>query len=321
MKIRNQSLAWAIFLLFAGAFLLAKNLGAFGPWGQAAWGGIFAAAGLGFLAWFLMDFGRWWRAIAGFTLLSIGALILLDWRGLNLGPWDGSLVLFGIALGFWTVLLVNSDNWWALIPAGVLTVLAFLIGLRSQLSEAGWLAAFFLGLGLVFGLLYAFRFGQHDSPWAAIPAAALLLLGVVTLIGALGATGAAAQWWPILLLVGGLGLLIGSVSRRAAEAPAPLGPDALPPAPPIVGDGLGYAPVASQPARPMQPAGPARTAQTPLSAPDKPLSEQPRPLQPDAAAPAVELTDIYALLARQPKPDEEEPDTPCAASTPPTPDA
>jgi hypothetical protein len=221
----SERMAWAIALLAIGIFLLLKNLGVFGSLGDAIWGGLFAAVGLGFLIWFLAGSDRWWRAIAGFSLLSIGILILLGWRGITLGNWAGSVVMFGVALGFWAVVLVHPDNWWAVIPAGVLTVVGVLAGFQGQLSREAWLAAFTVGLGLVFGLLYVLRFGQHDTRWAAIPAVALILLGLVTWINSVSTKRGLLQWWPLLLAIGGLALLIGrrggSGAKQAAAAPAP----------------------------------------------------------------------------------------------------
>jgi hypothetical protein len=214
-------LAWSAFLFLAGLFLLLKNLAVFGPWGEAAWGGLFALAGLGFLIWFVFDSSRWWRVIPGFMLASIGVEILLAWRGVALGDWRGALVMFGLALGFWTVLIVQRDHWWAAMPAGILTVLGALTGLQARLGELAWLTLFFLGLGLVFLLLYLVRFGQTDMHWAGVPAAALLLLGLVTLVSTLAVTGVIAQWWPILLVVGGLGLAIGSLLSKPATSPSP----------------------------------------------------------------------------------------------------
>ena len=101
MKRLNQPVGWGLFLLLAGIFLLLWNLGVMDPWGDLAWGVLYALAGLGFLIWFATEVGRWWRAIPAFTLLSIGAMIILGWRGVNLGEWRAPIVLFGMALGGW----------------------------------------------------------------------------------------------------------------------------------------------------------------------------------------------------------------------------
>jgi hypothetical protein len=269
MKRISPFLAWALFLLGAGIFLLLKNLGVFREWEEVVWGGIFAVVGLVFVIWFLFDRARYWRAIAGFTLLGIGAVILLEWRNVSLGDWGSALVLFGVALGFWAVLLAHADNWWALIPAGVLTVVGLLVGLGAEFSEDIWLAALFGGLGLVFLLLYLVRFGQHDTRWAGIPAAALLLVGLVTWVRALGGTALVQQWWPaVLILVGIVLLILFLVTRR---------PSGLPPAPPVEEPAPGLPAPGGQP--PAAPAVP----------------------QPFAPAPAEgQPADIYEVLSQQP---------------------
>jgi hypothetical protein len=276
MKRTNPFLTWALFLLAAGIFLLLKNLGVFKEWGEVAWGGIFAVVGLAFVIWFIVDRERYWRAIAGFTLLGIGAVILLGWRNISLGTWQSALILFGVALGFWAVLLAHTDNWWAVIPAGVLTEVGLLVGLGADLSKPNWMAAFFVGLGLVFLLLYLVRFGQHDTRWAGIPAAALLLVGLVTWVATLGGSTIVKQWWPVLLILAGLALLLLYLLSRRPPGVLPVAPVQEPgPGAPVVEPG---APVTQTPA-----------------------SKLPWLQEPVASAPAEPKTeDIYDVLAEQP---------------------
>ncbi len=237
MKRLNQPVGWGLFLLLAGIFVLLWNLGVMDPWGDLAWGVIYALAGLGFLIWFATEVGRWWRAIPAFTLLSIGAMIILGWRGVNLGEWRAPIVLFGMALGFWAIVIVRKEHWWALVPAGVLTTVGVLFGLWSRLTDAGRPAVLYIGIGLVFLLLYTIRYDEADARWASAPAGALLLLGTATLAAALELPGVLAEWWPIALVVLGLVLttLGFAVRRPAAVAPAPSygvgGFEELPPAP------------------------------------------------------------------------------------------
>jgi hypothetical protein len=219
----------------------------------------------------LLDRQRHWRAIAGFPLFVSGILILLAWQGISLGDWQAALVLFGVALGFWAVLLTHDDNWWAFIPAGVLTLMGALSGFQARLTEATWLGIFLLGLGAVFGLLYLLRLGQQDTGWAGIPAAAFMLIGLVTLVGALELTGLLAIWWPAALLAAGLMMLILAVRRSETNVPL------APPAPLATNS-------ASQPPAP-QPSAP--VADLPAT-PPAPLAPEPP-------------VDIYAVLAQQPK--------------------
>ena len=279
MRIRNQGTLWAVFLLLAGLFLLLKNLAVFDPWGEAIWGGLFAATGLVFLGAFIVDPRQWWRSIPGFILISIGALILLQWQKINLGEWRASIVLFGIALGFWSVLLAHNENWWAAIPAGVLTELGVLRGLENRLDATTWLAAFLGALGLVFGLMYLLR--ERDTRWAAIPAVALILVAITTLATTVAVNlQYAIRFWPILLMVGGLGLLIGTLQRTPAAAP---GTEPKPVSQTVKG-------------------APARgKAMAPKGPQPKPPAGQEPPLVP-VSGPVVEEKpiDIYELLKQQP---------------------
>ena len=276
MKRTNPLLAWALFVLAAGIFLLLKNLGVFKEWGEVAWGGIFAVVGLAFVIWFFVDRERYWRSIAGFTLLGIGAVILLGWRNVDLGNWQSALVLFGVALGFWAVLLAHADTWWAVIPAGVLTEIGLLVGLGADLSKPTWMAAFFVGLGLVFLLLYLVRFGQHDTRWAGVPAAALLLVGLVTWVATLGGSTIVKQWWPVLLILVGLVLLLLYLLTRRPPGVLPVAPVQEP------GPG---APVG-------EPGAPVTQA---------PAAKLPWLQEPVASAPVEPQTeDIYDVLAEQP---------------------
>lgn len=265
MKRFNEAIGWGIFLLVAGVFLLLKNLNVFQTWGDLAWAAFYALAGLGFLIWFFTGTEHWWRAIPAFTLLGIGAGMLLAWRNVEVGTWGPSLVLFGTALGFWAVLIVRKEHWWALLPAGVLTTVAVLFGLWDRVDAAGRLAVLLIGIGLTFLLLYAIRYSRRDARWAAIPAGALLLLGVATLIEALGLPPLIANWWPVAMVVGGALLIILGIARlRTAEKPGelpakPSGYEALPPAPgaEVVTDLPSVDPLAARKAKLAPPPAPA----------------------------------------------------------------
>lgn len=284
MKRYGETLSWAIFFVLAGVFLILKNLGVFGQWGELIWGGLFALAGLGFLVWFFTALQHWWRAIPAFTLLGAGAGLILASRNIDLGGWAPSLVLFGMALGFWAILLVRKEHWWALVPAGALTTVAVLLGLWSRLDPASRLAVLFLGIGLMFLLLYVIRYDEHDARWAAIPTGALLLLGVVTLINALSLPTVVHNWWPLALIVAGIGAgvlaIVRGQTRVTPAAPLAWHDEELPP--PAAG-----------------------AAVTPLPSLDELTAANPMPWEkPTASEPAPPRegdVDIYDLIRKQPK--------------------
>ncbi len=294
MKYMREALIWAAFLVLAGIFLLLRNLGVFAQWGDLAWGALFALAGLGFLGWFLSRVECWWRAIPAFMLLGIGAGIIIQWRNIELGAWNTPLVLFGMALGFWAVLLVRREYWWALIPAGVLTVLAVELGLWNRLDPIWRMAVLYLGIGLVFLLLYVIRHAGADTRWAAVPAAALLLLGLVTVMQGAPLPLLLKQWWPILLAVAGLGLGIGAFVFRGAARPAQAAEaasyEALPPA---AGTSV-TSDLPPAPEEPLRPASPVLEPAAPETAPPAAAAEPAEPRQDDAPI------DIYELIRQQP---------------------
>lgn len=284
MKRVSEAVGWGLFLFLAGVFLLLKNLGVFGEWGELIWGALFVAAGLGFLIWFLFGPAHWWRAIPAFTLLGIGGGIIMTWRNIELGAWGAALVLFGMALGFWAILLVRREHWWALVPAGVLTTVGVLLGLWDQLTQMGRLAILFTGIGVMFLLLYAIRYDEHDARWASVPAGALLLLGAVTLVNALSLPAWLVSWWPIALVVGGLLL---AILGFAARKPAPTAPMAVPEAGAF--ENL--------------PPAPGTSVVTDLPPAEAPLTTTPHVLPPPVTpepGPADGEVDIYEVIKDQP---------------------
>jgi len=267
---------WIIFLLLAGVYLLLNNLGIIGPLGDLIWGALFAAVGLGFLVWFFVDRERWWRVIPGFTLLAAGAVIALETQEITLGDWAGAVVLFGVALAFWALLLRGADFWWAMIPAGVLTVTSALVGVRGQLPGLVWTAVLLFGLGLVFVLVYLVRFGQRDTHWAIVPGGWLLLLGVVTVVKSYEPKlpSLVALWWPAVLILAALVALILTILAMR-PAPAPTRPPAKDYEAPI-------------------PAPGASATLVPPAAPEPAV--RPAPGQPSAE----QEIDIYKLIKQQP---------------------
>jgi hypothetical protein len=108
------------------------------------------------------------------------------------------IVLLGLALGFWLIAIFRREDWWAILPAGVLTLQGLLVGMGRDLRPLTFNAVFLMGLGAVFCLIYLLRFRFGDARWALVPAVAFALLGLVWLIGVDASSPAWMQWWPIL---------------------------------------------------------------------------------------------------------------------------
>jgi hypothetical protein len=202
---------WGGLLILGGLVLLLENLGLF-RFGGLFWALLLGLAGVFFLAFFISSRHSWWALIPGTTLLGVALIITLGELAPRLsGDVGGPIMLGSIALGFLLVYLAARENWWALIPGGVMLTLAFVSGL-DQMS--GWTDSggiFFLGLGLTFALVAVAPNPQGPMRWAWIPAGILLLMGVL-LMAAAGEM--LAKIWPLFLIAGGAALLFRSMVLR-----------------------------------------------------------------------------------------------------------
>lgn len=128
--------------------------------------------------------GFWLSIVSGILLVAAGVifllanldLIFLDWEVL-IGP------LFGVGgLVFLLVFMMNTDDWWALIPAFVLIGIGIIIFMDNAIGSAAdqWTGAIFLGfISLAFLFIYIFH---REHWWAIIPGGVLLTLAGVTLV-------------------------------------------------------------------------------------------------------------------------------------------
>ena len=223
---RGRAWAWSFSLVLGGLILLLFNFGwldAYAPWPQAV---LAAACGVG-AAIFFVGYARkhqeWWRLLPGWTLTSLAAMVLTG----IFATVDRSLIaaqLFGgLALAFGSIYLTaRGERWWAILPGGFMLVLAIVVGASSWVASTEVLAAvLFVGLGLVFFLLY-FLDQRRRQWWALIPGSVLLVFGLLTL-----STGRAVEsetqaglvrWWPLLLILAGL--LVGLRPRRGTPTPS-----------------------------------------------------------------------------------------------------
>ena len=202
-----------ILLIAVGVLFLLQRIGILGDGLDLLWALLFGAGGVVFLFVFLTNRAQWWAVIPGFVLLSLAALLALDQLAPEIeGDWGGALVLGGIGLAFWVIYLTNRQNWWAVIPGGVLLTIGLVVGLSSVLEGIETGGVFFLGLGLTFGLLSLLRTPEGRMKWALIPAAVVLVMGLLITAAA---TAVLKFVGPAALVLVGLYLIVRTfVSRR-----------------------------------------------------------------------------------------------------------
>ncbi len=89
--------------------------------------GIVITAGISLPFWliYLNDRRHWWALIPGWTMLSVSAIVLLDWIGLEwlIAPF----VMFAIAAPFLVVYVLDRGQWWALIPGGIMATIGLML--------------------------------------------------------------------------------------------------------------------------------------------------------------------------------------------------
>ncbi|HEY63406.1 MAG TPA: hypothetical protein G4O02_02430 [Caldilineae bacterium] len=230
MRSRSNSWIWGLLLLLGGILILLFNFGVFDalrPWLEYVTAGVAALVGLGFLVYYAYDRTQWWPVLPGLTLLGVGAVIYLGTREIAQGEVLVSLLLLAIALAFAVVYIADPQNWWTIIPGGILLVVGGVILASPRLSADQLGTLLFVGIGLVFYLVYILGPRKREVWWALIPGTALLVSGLFIYVLTVGQEQFIVKAWPVVPALVGLFLLGRTFmpSRRPAEgAPGPSAP-------------------------------------------------------------------------------------------------
>jgi len=297
----SDSVIWGAVLLVIGAGLLVWNLDILASIeSTATWAvvALFALAGLAFIFSYLNKRSAWWRLIPGFTLLAVAAILFLSARGMP-ATWVAVVLLAGVTLAFLVIYLSDrEERWWALIPFGAVAVmmLVVLLSTRPEATPELLGAVLFGGMGLVFFLIYALARERQRFSWALVPAAALGIMGLAALAAylptALPGLAEAQRLWPVLLVLGGAGLLGYAALRASRQAPPAV---ELPAAPAVaeasLAPGASVTTVTEEAPRPRT----TRYQRSPITLVDeKPASQE------TGTAAAGEAPDIYEFLKNAP---------------------
>jgi len=197
-----------VMLFLALTMLLVDNAG--GEWVGAMFLLMFALA---FLVVYLTNRARTWALLVAyiFAVLSI-APTLAAFE--NMAGYFGAVFFFAIALPFYVVYFRSAEYWWAIIPAGVMTVLGVIAalaiaGIITDLTRAGYVNAFLMaGLAATFSVLWL----RHNKDWAKIVTIILAILAVASVFF----FGYYEIFWPIAFIAGGIYLLYLAVRPKFA---------------------------------------------------------------------------------------------------------
>jgi len=131
---RDRAQWWALIpayvLLAVAAMILLSETGLLSDAFQGTF--VLTAIALPFLLIYLQDRAKWWALIPAYVLLSIGIMLLLEEFGILNDFLIPAYVMFVIAIPFFVVYIRNPQQWWPLIPGGILGA----IGLSFLMVEA-----------------------------------------------------------------------------------------------------------------------------------------------------------------------------------------
>lgn len=215
MKQQAGRIVLALVLILFGVAALLDSLNVInlpfviqGP--NMIWMLLFGISGIAFMVAFFSHGANWWAVIPGLTLIGLAILV----GGLIPAPFEalsGAVFIGCLALSFWLVYLTRRENWWAIIPGGVLTSVAALIIVESfSVPDLLPVAVMFLGMGVTFLLVYLLPSPVNRSVWPLYPAAILGVMGVLFLLGA----GQMFNWLAAVALIGiGAWIILRSMRR------------------------------------------------------------------------------------------------------------
>jgi hypothetical protein len=202
-----------VMLFLAMTTLLVDNVG--GEWV----GSLFLfLIGASFLVVYLNNRTRMWALLVAYILGVLSIAPALASLGGDAAAYFGPVFLFAIALPFYVVYfrpMNQANTWWAIIPAGVMTVLAVLAGL----AIAGWIrdtqtggfsnAILMGGLAATFAVVWL----RHAKDWAMI---VTIVLGLLAVASAFFASYTEIIW-PVAIILVGAYLLYVSLRPKAVH--------------------------------------------------------------------------------------------------------
>lgn len=189
MSLKQRNIG--LLLVVAGAVLFFGNLGIF-HLGNIFVAVILAGAGFMFSREYYKNRKQVWALLVGFGFFATTVAILNP-------AMAGTFLLATLALGFLLVYKNNSNHWWAIIPAGVLTSLATVAAIEERFTIFSENSAmfFFFGLAATFAYLYF----KISKKWAIYPTISLFAIAIL-------ASSLSGSWLlPIIFIGAGMYIL------------------------------------------------------------------------------------------------------------------
>jgi len=207
-KLLGSRIFWGIAVIIGGVMALLDNLNVI-DFGEVFWGILAFLGAIFFLSIYPQNRSHWWALVPGISLIGIGLTILVNWLVPEFGEvWGGAILLGGIGLSFFFLYLVDHQNWWAVIPAGIMISIGIAAGIEQTYGDRFGLGIFFLGMGLTFALLPLLPTPPGKMGWAWATALILAALGAIFMF----TTGEKLSYLGPIVLIGiGIALVIKSL--------------------------------------------------------------------------------------------------------------
>ncbi len=265
-KQRLMPLYWGLGLLLTGLFFTLFALGPLRAYQQEITWGVVAVLGIGgagVLAYAALRPERWWSFIPGCLLLSMAGVVYLSVQPQTEGAVLGGLLLVGLGVAHLFIFLSNrQEHWWAWISAGGFFVLALVVVVADRLSVTFIGALLFLGMSVVFYLLYLISPPTLHRWWMATLATVLLVGSAFVVTVAAPTQNSLFRYWPVTLIAAGIALITWTLVRLFTAQPAaqtissapaarePIPSDTMPSVIPVPEEPPNRAEVPSEPASP-----------------------------------------------------------------------
>ena len=186
-----------VMLFLALTTLLADNVG--GEWIGSSF---LFLIGLSFLIVYLNNRTRTWALLVAYIMGVLSIAPAMSSGGGEAAAYFGSIFLLAVAVPFFVIYFRSAENWWAIIPAGVMTTLSIIAGLaiagliRNE-NQGGYANALLMGgLAVTFAVVWL----RHAKAWAKVVTIVLAALAVASIFFAMYSE----ILWPVaIILVGG----------------------------------------------------------------------------------------------------------------------
>jgi hypothetical protein len=173
------------------------------------------AIALPFVVVYVSNREHWWALIPAYVLTAIGVIILLESLGGIGDELFVALILFAVAFPFLVVYLHNRENWWALIPAGILALVGVVFLFTGTMGGELFAAVLMFAIALPFYFVF---FRSPESWWGLIPAGVLTTVGAVVLIAGAGLPEGDEERLISTVLLAGIALTFGVLWLARSKA-------------------------------------------------------------------------------------------------------